>query len=61
MPGMVDVNASVSASSSATSGSQVSANSGGVFYKSNQKHPPYLWLGLAAAAAVVAVIYFMRR
>lgn len=61
MPGMVDVNASVSASSTATSGAQLAGNSGGVFYKSNQKQPPYLWLGLAAAAAVVAVIYFMRK
>ena len=61
MAGMVDVNASLSGSASATSGGQVSANSGGVFYKSNPPKTPWLAITLAGIAAVVAVVYLIRK
>lgn len=60
MAGMVDVNASLSASSSATSGGQVSANTGGVFYKSAPQ-TPWMTIALVGIAAVLVVVYLIRK
>lgn len=61
MAGMVDLNASLSGSSSATSGSQVSANTGGVFYKSKKDNPPWLIIAIVGVAAGLIALYLMRR
>lgn len=60
--GGTDVNASLSASSSATSGAQSRSQHGDFIVGGGKKPtPPWVWVGLAIAGALVLVVFIVRR
>lgn len=60
---MTDVNASLSASASSTSGlqSDYSATYGDIIIGSRKPTPPYLWIALAVVALVGVSLWLVRR
>lgn len=61
MTGGGGYSASQSTSTAATSGAQITANTGGVSYKSKKDDPPWLVITLAGIAALLCGIYLIRR